>query len=80
LIYALAWLLHGLAVLVSCFNSLKGEKPWTPFLTPFKVALAGTHHYYSSQKAQKAFGYRPLVTVREGIDLTLKTKREKKEE
>ena len=43
----------------------------TPTFTPTRVRLAGTHHYYSCEKAKKDFGYAPVVTYEEGIKRTL---------
>lgn len=35
------------------------------------VALAGTHHYYSCNRAKADLGYIPVVSVSEGIRKTL---------
>ncbi len=43
-----------------------------PFLTPLKVCLAGTHHYYSCEKAKRDLGYKPKVSLKQGIDLAIK--------
>ena len=42
-----------------------------PTFTPLKVALAGTHHYYSCARAKKDMGYKPLVSMDEAIERTL---------
>ncbi len=60
---AVSYLLHYLSIL---FN-------FTPFLTPFKVSLAGTHHYYSCERAKKELGYKPKVSLKDAIDETIKT-------
>jgi sterol-4alpha-carboxylate 3-dehydrogenase (decarboxylating) len=54
--------------------------------TPMRIALAGTHHYYSSKKARSDFscvqrtdrvqaqrdmGYKPLLSVDEALRLTI---------
>ena len=43
----------------------------SPTFTPSRVRLAGTHHYYSCQRAKKDFGYTPPVTFEEGLRRTL---------
>ena len=65
LVLSIAWLMYALSVFVRAFGG-----KWYPFLTPFKVALAGTHHYYNSEKAVKELDYKPVVSVEEGLDLT----------
>ncbi|XP_065181082.1 sterol-4-alpha-carboxylate 3-dehydrogenase, decarboxylating-like [Sycon ciliatum] len=57
-----------------CFvlRSCLGAKAEATF-TPMQVALAGTHHYYSSAKAQACLGYSPVVNVADGIRSTLAT-------
>ncbi len=47
--------------LLSPFVKLK-----TTFI-PSRVALAGTHHYYNCSRAKKELGYKPLLTVDQGI-------------
>jgi sterol-4alpha-carboxylate 3-dehydrogenase (decarboxylating) len=42
-----------------------------PFLSPFKVSLAGTHHYYSCAKAKRELGYVPVVNLEDAVDLTV---------
>ena len=69
LIYALAWCMYTLALI------LRPIVRWQPFLSPFKVALAGTHHYYSSQKAKQLLGYRPVVSLEDGIRVTVDSMR-----
>jgi sterol-4alpha-carboxylate 3-dehydrogenase (decarboxylating) len=41
--------------------------------TPMRVALAGTHHYYSCAKAKKLLGYKPYIPLRQAIDETMAT-------
>ena len=66
-IYALAWFLYFLAIMIRPIYR------WQPFLSPFKVALAGTHHYYSCKKAEKVLGYKPVVSLEDGIQMTVKS-------
>lgn len=64
-LYAIAWLLMFISFLISPIYQ------WSPFLTPFKVALSGTHHYYSCEKAKAELGYVPLVNLKDAIDITI---------
>ncbi|KAK7097791.1 sterol-4-alpha-carboxylate 3-dehydrogenase, decarboxylating-like isoform X2 [Littorina saxatilis] len=45
--------------------------PWNPTLTPMKVALAGTHHFYLCDHAKKDMGYKPIVSLDDGIQRTV---------
>ena len=67
------WLVYGLAVVVHvCSVALRPIFPrWQPFLSPFKVALAGTHHYYSCAKAKRDLGYVPPVPLALAVDQTV---------
>lgn len=65
LLYFLSCLLHWLVILLSPITTI------TPTFTPMRVALAGTHHYYSCQQAQKDLGYSPPVPLQEGVKRTL---------
>ena len=64
-VYVLAWVLCWLSWMV------RPLVKWTPFLSPFKVALAGTHHYYNCDKARKELGYVPVVSLEDGIKQTV---------
>lgn len=69
------WFVYALSHLCVAFSLLlqwTGLGQWTPFLTPFKVALSGTHHYYSCASAQRDFDYQPVVTLEQGIDDVVK--------
>ncbi|XP_071846878.1 sterol-4-alpha-carboxylate 3-dehydrogenase, decarboxylating-like isoform X3 [Apostichopus japonicus] len=44
-----------------------------PTLTPTKVTLAATVHYYSIKNAKKDFGYEPPVSLDEGLQKTLES-------
>ena len=65
LLYLVAWLLQLLSLLLSPLLSLR------PTFTPMRVALAGTHHYYSCQRAHRDLGYSPPVPLGEGLQRTL---------
>lgn len=39
--------------------------------TPMKVAIAGTYHYYSCERAKKLLGYKPIVSLDEAIQRTV---------
>eukprot|EP00126_Sphaerothecum_destruens_P006332 Sdes_comp19314_c0_seq1m10441 len=43
-----------------------------PVFSPMRVALSGTHHYYSTEKAKKLLGYKPIYALKEGISETVK--------
>jgi sterol-4alpha-carboxylate 3-dehydrogenase (decarboxylating) len=64
LVMSIAYLLQLVAMLLSPFMQ------WKPFLTPFKVALASTDHYYNCDKAKRLLGYQPPISLRQGIDIT----------
>lgn len=64
LVMFVAYVLQMVSILLSPFVQ------WKPFLTPFKVALASTDHYYSCDRAKQELGYSPKVSLRKGIDLT----------
>lgn len=61
------WLLYGVAWFLERVVRLL-IPAYQPFLSPFKVALAGTHHYYSCEKAKRDLGFRPVVSLADGID------------
>jgi sterol-4alpha-carboxylate 3-dehydrogenase (decarboxylating) len=61
LIYGLAVILHYVCVALSPIVTI------TPTFTPMRVALAGTHHYYSCQRAKTELGYSPVVKMDEGL-------------
>ncbi|XP_056142799.1 sterol-4-alpha-carboxylate 3-dehydrogenase, decarboxylating isoform X2 [Lampris incognitus] len=65
LVYVLAMLLWLLALI------LRPIMPFKPTFTPMRVALAGTHHYYSCDRAKQDMGYKPVVSLREGIARTV---------
>ena len=65
LIYLLALLLHMVCLLLRPLVTLQ------PTFTPMRVALSGTHHYYSCQRAKRDFGYSPVVSFDEGVRRSL---------
>ncbi|XP_059372797.1 sterol-4-alpha-carboxylate 3-dehydrogenase, decarboxylating-like [Carassius carassius] len=67
LVYGIALLLWLMAVLLRPLIQIK------PTFTPMRVALAGTHHYYSCARAKKDMGYQPLVPLREAIVRTVES-------
>lgn len=67
LVYGLALLLWLLALILRPLVSFK------PTFTPMRVALAGTHHYYSCARAKEDLGYKPVVSLKEGIARTVQS-------
>ena len=67
LIYYLAVFLQLLVWILSPLVTLKMT------FTPMRVALAGTYHYYSSERAKKDMGYKPLVGLGEAIQKTVES-------
>ncbi|MGH0183186.1 UNVERIFIED_CONTAM: hypothetical protein FKN15_011500 [Acipenser sinensis] len=67
LVYYLALLLSLLALLLKPFIAFQ------PTFTPMRVALAGTHHYYSCKRAKEDMGYRPLVSLDQAIERTVQS-------
>ena len=65
-VYFIAWITQLFCWVLSPFKKI------TPTLTPFKVALAGTSHYYSCTKAKFEIGYIPIYTMDEAIRLSLR--------
>ncbi|XP_009979536.1 PREDICTED: sterol-4-alpha-carboxylate 3-dehydrogenase, decarboxylating [Tauraco erythrolophus] len=68
------WLAYYLALLVSLvLRLLSPLVTIKPTLTPMRVALAGTFHYYSCERAKRVMGYKPVVSLDEAIDRTLQS-------
>eukprot|EP00741_Cyanophora_paradoxa_P019327 tig00000215_g18656.t1 len=61
----IGWLVDFFVMILSPCVTLR------PVLTLSKVQLAGTHHYYSSAKAKRDFGYVPPVKLDEALRRTL---------
>lgn len=74
LIYYLSVLLQFVCFLLSPIVTIR------PTFTPMRVALAGTHHYYSCSRATREFGYRPLVGLEEGLRRAVRHFRQCEEE
>lgn len=67
LAYYLAALLTILLMLLKPFLTIK------PTFTPMRVALAGTFHYYSCERAKRDLGYKPVICLSEGIKNTIQS-------
>uniref|UniRef100_V9KZ26 Sterol-4-alpha-carboxylate 3-dehydrogenase, decarboxylating n=1 Tax=Callorhinchus milii TaxID=7868 RepID=V9KZ26_CALMI len=67
LAYYLAFLLSLLVLILKPFVTIK------PTFTPMRVALAGTFHYYSCERAKKELGYKPVVSLSEGVKNTVQS-------
>ncbi|MGJ8686181.1 MAG: NAD-dependent epimerase/dehydratase family protein [Spongiibacteraceae bacterium] len=66
------WLAYGVAAIAEGIDTLKGgtlnnENGMTRFAIRYMV----THHYYSIEKAYRDFGWRPKVSLEEGIQRTV---------
>lgn len=73
-VMSIAYLLQFIAMIISPVVQ------WKPFLTPFKIALASTDHYYNCDKAKRLLGYQPVITLKQGIDMTCDYFRAKKKD
>lgn len=71
--YHLSYLLvYFIAVLLMLLSKLIHPViKFEPTFTPMKVALAGTHHFYLCDRAKNDMGYKPLVSLDEGIKKTI---------
>jgi len=67
LIFVLAVILNFICIVIRPLVDIR------PTFTPMTVCLAGTHHYYSCERAKKDIGYRPLVSLERGISNTIAT-------
>jgi len=67
LIFVLAVILNFICIAIRPLIDIR------PTFTPMTVCLAGTHHYYSCERAKKDMGYKPLVSLEKGIANTLAT-------
>ncbi|KAJ6663270.1 hypothetical protein lerEdw1_010406 [Lerista edwardsae] len=68
------WLAYYLALLLSLVVwLLRPVVTINPTFTPMRVALAGTFHYYSCERAKKHMGYRPLVGLAEAVAKTVES-------
>ncbi|XP_059144032.1 sterol-4-alpha-carboxylate 3-dehydrogenase, decarboxylating-like [Physella acuta] len=66
-LYIVALIMQFVAWALSPFTTI------TPTLTPMKVALAGTDHFYSSERAKNDMGYKPVFTLDQGLKLTIES-------
>ena len=64
-VYFIAWLTQLVCYIISPIKKV------TPTLTPLKVALAGTHHYYSCSKAKCEIGYAAKYSMEDAIEKSL---------
>ena len=64
-VYLLALLLHMFTIILRPFKTIR------PTFTPMTVALAGTYHYYSSQRAKQDMNYTPVVPLDLAIQRTI---------
>ncbi|XP_053526182.1 sterol-4-alpha-carboxylate 3-dehydrogenase, decarboxylating isoform X1 [Artibeus jamaicensis] len=68
------WLAYCLAILLSLLVMVASPViQLQPTFTPMRVALAGTFHYYSCEKAKKVLGYQPLVTMDDAVKRTVQS-------
>uniref|UniRef100_A0A8D0GNC3 Sterol-4-alpha-carboxylate 3-dehydrogenase, decarboxylating n=1 Tax=Sphenodon punctatus TaxID=8508 RepID=A0A8D0GNC3_SPHPU len=67
LAYYLALLLSLVVLLLSPLFVIK------PTFTPMRVALAGTFHYYSCERAKRDMNYKPLVSLDEALQRTVQS-------
>ncbi|GFN83796.1 sterol-4-alpha-carboxylate 3-dehydrogenase [Plakobranchus ocellatus] len=66
------WPLYFLAVILQFIAwILSPAVIFTPSLSPMKVALAGTDHFYNCERAKKELGYRPVYTLDQALKLTI---------
>ena len=66
------WLAYTAAAIAEGIDTLKGGTLNSENgLTRFAVRYMVTHHYYSIEKAYQDFGWRPKVSLDEGIKLTV---------
>ena len=66
------WLVYYIAVLLRFLSKLLSPVVnIQPTFTPTTVSLAGTHHYYSCERAKTDLGYKPVISMRDGIKKTI---------
>lgn len=66
------WLVYTIALLLQLVAFLlKPLVAFQPTFTPMRVALAGTHHFYSCERAKRDFSYVPVVPFDEGMKKAL---------
>jgi len=68
------WLVYFIAVLLSWLAAvLRPLVTIRPTFTPMTVALAGTYHYYSCQRAKDEMGYLPQVPLQTAVAETVES-------
>lgn len=74
------WLAYTAAAIAEGIDTLKGGTLNAENgLTRFSVRYMVTHHYYSIKKAERDFGWKPKVSLTEGVRLTVEAlKKDKK--
>ncbi|XP_030836713.1 LOW QUALITY PROTEIN: sterol-4-alpha-carboxylate 3-dehydrogenase, decarboxylating [Strongylocentrotus purpuratus] len=65
LIYFISLIIEFICTLLKPFTNINVT------FTPMKVAIAGTYHYYSCERAKKLLGYKPIVSLDEAIQRTV---------
>jgi nucleoside-diphosphate-sugar epimerase len=66
------WLAYSVAAFVEGVDTLKGGTLNAENgLTRFSVRYMVTHHYFSIEKAFRDFGWKPAVSLKDGIQLTV---------
>eukprot|EP00057_Strongylocentrotus_purpuratus_P013970 XP_011668444.1 PREDICTED: sterol-4-alpha-carboxylate 3-dehydrogenase, decarboxylating [Strongylocentrotus purpuratus] len=63
--------MNALVIEFICTLLLKPITNINVTFTPMKVAIAGTYHYYSCERAKKLLGYKPIVSLDEAIQRTV---------
>lgn len=68
------WLIYYIAVVLAWLVALlRPLVTLRPTFTPMTVALAGTHHYYSCQRAKNDMEYQPKVPLQRAIAETIES-------
>ena len=67
LVYCIALFLQFIVFIMKPVYTLR------PTFTPMTVSLAGTHHFYNCERAKKDMGYKPPVSLDEGIKITIES-------
>ncbi|XP_042639388.1 sterol-4-alpha-carboxylate 3-dehydrogenase, decarboxylating [Orycteropus afer afer] len=66
------WLAYYLALLLALLVTVvRPVLTLRPTFTPMRIALAGTSHYYSCERAKRVLGYRPLVPMDRAVEQTV---------
>ena len=66
------WLVYFIALVIQLICTILSPLVTiSPTFSPMRVALAGTHHYYSCERAKRDFGYQPVVNFDDAVARTL---------